>query len=89
MRRYTGWSYDQVRVHLERLVEMEYVLVHHGRRGQSFVYELLYDGEGQEGNPFLLGLIDVDRLRQTTAESIDYDAGRGRKFGGSKSKFGG
>ena len=63
LRQLLGWTYDQVRVHLERLIKMEYVLVHRGRRGQSFVYELLYDGEGS-GNPFLCGLIDTDTLKQ-------------------------
>ena len=39
---------------------MEYVLVHRGKRGQCFVYELLYDGQGQDGKPFLIGLLDVE-----------------------------
>ena len=39
------------------------MLVHRGGRGQSFVYELLYDGGGTEGEPFLSGLIDVAALR--------------------------
>ncbi|MFC1853873.1 DNA primase, partial [candidate division CSSED10-310 bacterium] len=65
IREYTGWSNNQVHVHLERLVELEYVLVHRGRRGQSFVYELLYDGKGKDGKPFLMGLIDVDQLRKS------------------------
>jgi DNA primase catalytic core len=68
VRRFTGWSYDQVRVHLDRLVELEYVLVHRGGRGQSFVYELLYDGEGQDGRPFVLGLLDVEKLRQLAGQ---------------------
>ena len=62
-RRFSGWSYPQARTHLDRLVEMEYVLVHHGGRGQSFVYELLYAGEGQGGQPFLMGLLDIEALR--------------------------
>ncbi|MGV8042619.1 MAG: CHC2 zinc finger domain-containing protein [Thermoanaerobaculaceae bacterium] len=66
-RRFSGWSYPQVRTHLDRLVEMEYLLVHRGSRGQSFVYELLYAGEGQDGQPFLMGLLDVERLRARTA----------------------
>ncbi len=51
-------SGEQVRVHLDRLVELEYLYVHRGRTGQSFVYELAYDGEGAEGGRFVLGLID-------------------------------
>ena len=48
-----GWSDYQVRVHLNRLVQLEYVLPHRGSRGQQFVYELLYDGQGREGQPFV------------------------------------
>ena len=36
----TGWGATQIRVHLDRLHEMEYLIVHHGGRGQSYVYEL-------------------------------------------------
>jgi len=64
VRRTTGWSHTQVRLHLQRLVELEYLLVHHGRNGQQFVYELLYDGQGQEGQPFVPGLLDVNALRR-------------------------
>jgi hypothetical protein len=39
------------------------VLVHRGSRGQGFVYELLYDGQGQDGEPFVMGLVDVEGLR--------------------------
>jgi DNA primase len=66
VRDFTAWSDSQVRVHLDRLVALEYVLVHRGGRGQSFVYELLYDDEGRDGRPFLMGLIDVEALKSTT-----------------------
>jgi len=42
VRDYTGWGHTQVRVHLDRLAEMEYLIVHQGGRGQSFLYQ--YDG---------------------------------------------
>jgi len=61
IREVTGWSQTQLRVHLGRLVELEYVLVHRGGRGQQFVYELLYDG-GHEDERHLSGLIDVGEL---------------------------
>ena len=64
LREHTGWSYPQVRRHLDRLVEMEYALVHRGGRGQSFVYELLWDGKGSDGETFLIGLVDVEALRK-------------------------
>jgi DNA primase len=62
VRQYTGWTDFQVRTHLGRLVELEYVLTHRGGRGQSFVYELLYNGEVGGSEPFLSGLIDVESL---------------------------
>ena len=57
LRLFTGWSHDQLWRHMQRLVSLEYVLVHRGGRGQSFVYELLYAGEGKDGRPFLPGLL--------------------------------
>jgi hypothetical protein len=56
------WSDTQLRVHLDRLVRLEYLLVHRGGRGQRFVYELLWDGRGDEGAPRLNGLIDPTAL---------------------------
>jgi hypothetical protein len=62
MREFSGWTDFQVRVHLERLKEMEYVLAHRGRRGQLFEYELLYAGEGVDGDKFVMGLVEVGKL---------------------------
>jgi DNA primase len=70
VREHTNWGHTQLKIHLHRLEELEYLLVHRGGRGQSFVYELLYHGEGQDGAPFLTGLLDPDRLPH------DYDANR-------------
>jgi hypothetical protein len=63
VRAFTGWSDFQVRTHVEKLVALEYVLVHRGGRGRLFSYELVYDGQGHDGAPFLVGLRDVERLR--------------------------
>ena len=62
VREWSGWSDFQVRTHMHKLITMEYVLVHRGGRGQSFVYELLYESGGREGRPFLFGLIDPASL---------------------------
>jgi len=56
------WSDTALKVHMARLVELEYLLAHRGGRGQSYTYELLYLGEGEEGNAFLMGLLDVEKL---------------------------
>ena len=61
------WSDSQVRIHLDRLVELEYVLVHPGRKGQRYVYELLYNGEGAEDQPFLMGLLDPAKLKHQSS----------------------
>jgi hypothetical protein len=47
---------------MQRLEELEYLVVHRGGRGQSFVYELVYDGRGKDGTPFLCGLIEPEKL---------------------------
>ena len=42
---------------MDRLVDMEYGIVHRGGRGQTFTYELLYHGKGADGDSFIDGLI--------------------------------
>lgn len=70
LRDHSGWGDTQLKIHLQRLVEMEYLLVHRGSRGNSYTYELIYDGQGKDGQPFLPGLIDVTQLKH------DYDVNR-------------
>jgi DNA primase catalytic core len=62
VREYTGWGSTQLKHHLRRLEDLEYVLVHRGGPRQRFVYELVYDGKGKDGSPFLPGLLDVSDL---------------------------
>jgi DNA primase catalytic core len=85
---WSGWSLTQVRHHLARLIEHEHVLVHRGDRGQSFVYELLYAGEGRGGEPFLPGLLDVEALRHRYDSEVagvsGEVAGSGAQVAGSK-----
>jgi len=97
IRHHSGQADTQCRVHLDRLAALEYLLVHRGRRGQSFEYELLYDGEGTDGAPQLPGLINVESLHPeaTTPSSRGSDTGlavpsRGRGgpiAGGSRTAF--
>jgi hypothetical protein len=58
-----GWSLTQVRVHLERLVELEYLAIRHGRIGSQFVYEVLFDLDTPEAVAHV-GLIEVAQLRR-------------------------
>jgi DNA primase len=66
VRDYSGWGLTQLQIHLKRLHELEYLLVHRGGRGQSFVYELLYERREHDSQRerFLARLIDVGHLRR-------------------------
>ena len=68
VRALTGWGDTQLKVHLARLAELEYLLTHRVRQGQGFEYELLYTGEGEDGGRFLMGLADL--------QGHDYDGQR-------------
>ena len=61
------WGDTQLKIHLARLVEMEYLLVH--RRGLTFCYELLFDGDGNADAAHLCGLIDVPETPYDVARS--------------------
>ena len=66
----TQLSDTQCRQHLDRLAELEYLLVHRGMRGQSYEYELLHDGpmgSTDASTPHLAGLIDVKTLQPLAA----------------------
>jgi hypothetical protein len=68
IREYTKWSDYQIRIHLKQLVELEYVLAVSGRNGLRFIYELAYDGGGEDGSRFMIGLTDIKSLRQRARE---------------------
>ena len=83
VREATGWGATQTRIHLDRLVELEYVAVHRGGRGQGFVYELSYDGQGKDGQPFLIGLASAESLR-ADATTPTWRGQKGDLAGGSR-----
>ena len=51
-----GLSDTQLRVHLDRLVQLEYVLPHAGKQGQLCHYSLRFDGDAEASGPQLAGL---------------------------------
>ena len=62
LREALGWSQTAIKRHLERIIDMEYIIVH--RAGSRMCeYELLYDGRGREGQPTLCGLLDPAKLK--------------------------
>ena len=64
VRENTGYGNTQVKMHLRRLEELEYVIAHRQLRGQTFSYELAYDGKGKDGKPFFHGLLNIEILKQ-------------------------
>ena len=64
MREYTGWSHSQLKHHLPRLTDLEYLILHRGRDRSQHRYELLYKGEGEKKDRFMLGLIDIEELKK-------------------------
>jgi DNA primase catalytic core len=55
VRQFTGWSDSQLKTHLHRLEELEYLALHRGVSGQSFVYALNFEMDAN-GRPVLPGL---------------------------------
>jgi hypothetical protein len=83
VRELTGWGDTQLKVHLGRLAELEYLIVHRCAPGASggvggFNYELVYGGEGEQDKPFVMGLSGVTRavVKATTGETYNYDRDR-------------
>lgn len=66
IREYTGWSYWQVYDHLKPLLDMEYLVLQAESRNRP-MYKLLWNGEGADGNKFVMGLINVESLKSKPA----------------------
>lgn len=84
VREYSGWGNTQLKLHLSRLEDFEYLLIHRNGRGQSFSYELLYRGEGQQGDAFLPGLIDVDCLQKKHNCDANRSGQKGERSGSGR-----
>jgi hypothetical protein len=67
VREATGWGDTQLKIHLKRLVELEFVGVHRDRQTNRHAYELLFarDDDGRA----LPELLNVDDLRRAEAVS--------------------
>jgi DNA primase catalytic core len=82
----TGWSDTQLRVHLARLADLEYLAAYRDGAGGRFVYELVYDGHG-ESEPHLSGLIDATTIAKSRGAGTELAAptrgDRGPVAGGS------
>jgi len=63
VRQYTAWGDSVLKKHLHRLEELEYLIVHRGGRGQSFVYELYFERDSESGKPVLPGSCTYDEKK--------------------------
>jgi DNA primase catalytic core len=63
LREHTGWTQTQIRRHLDRLADLEYVAIRHGRNGLALQYELLIEATA-EADGFAVGLLDPKKLRK-------------------------
>jgi DNA primase len=81
LRECSGLSNTQLGVHLERLLAMEYLIAHRGGRGQSYVYELLFDGDTTASTPHLPGLIDMAELPPASGTTASCRGGDGELSG--------
>jgi hypothetical protein len=85
VRQYSGWSDSQIKRHLSKLEDLEYLIVHHGGRGQTMVYELYFQRPADPRQPFLPGLIDIGMLRLCNYDEKK-DGAKGQKDAPSASQ---
>jgi hypothetical protein len=72
----SGWSYSQIKRHLWRLQELEYVVPRFGRMGATLKYELVIDADEPEGVAHI-GLLDVEKLRKSTGTTATWAGSEG------------
>ncbi len=77
LRERTGWGNTQLKVHLKRLEELEYVLMHRSR-GPVVYYELVYS-EGGDGDEILVGGLDTMQDRSGLEGTGRGPAGTGNR----------
>jgi len=96
VRQFTGWSDSQLKTHLHRLEELEYLALHRGLSGQSFVYALNFEMDAN-GRPVLPGLsygakairMEADRSGFTEGVSGQDGQRSGSSLGGVRGVSGG
>jgi hypothetical protein len=66
IREHTGLGNSRLGIHLDRLVDLEYLLAHPAG-GRRVLYELRWHGEGEDGSRFILALTDPATLQPPAA----------------------
>lgn len=81
VRAFTSWSDSQLKNHLGRLQDMEYLIVHRGGRGQSLVYELFFERPADESQPALPGMEQGYDAKKSGLEGQKSGGGLGQVWG--------
>ncbi len=77
------WGDTQLRLHLERLVELEYLVIRREGAGGKYLYELVYTVDDQQQHAQLAGLINIGQLKLLKDESmIQKSRGRSTEVAG-------
>lgn len=84
-----GLSDTQLRVHLDRLVQLDYVALHGGKPGQRFAYSLLFDGDMMSDAPQAMGLNDAASVQTSRGETPTSRGESANLAGGSRPGRGG
>jgi len=79
VKQHTGWNENQVRVHLEHLVKLEYVVLNGGGPGKRMTYRLLFEGDPEGDARYLAGLVDVEEPAAPGASGTGETASEGRR----------
>jgi hypothetical protein len=70
LRETIGWSDTRLRIHLQELVQLEYVIPLCGGFGKTFQYRLLYDPAEGSGR-FIAGLKSVEELANLAGQNVN------------------
>jgi DNA primase len=89
VRQALGLSDTQLRVHLDRLVQLDYVALHGGKPGQRFAYSLLFDGNADSDAPQAMGLSDAAEPPTSRGKSATSRGETPNLAGGSRPGCGG
>ena len=92
LREAIAWGDTQLRLHLERLVDLEYLLTHREGNGGKYVYELVYtvgDAGSNGARAKVAGLIDVDALRAMASAMTPKVAGVNIEVAGQSAEVAG
>ncbi len=68
IREYTGWSDSQIKAHIKKLEDLQYLILAKGDRGRMYRYELQYEGNRHKRHFF--GLTDPLKLEHLPPEVL-------------------